>query len=58
LCYTASCIVTPVGGRPVRRLREESEEEEEEKEEEEEEVEVEEEEVFSRTVHRTATYRV
>ena len=24
LYYTASCIITPVGGRPVRRLREDS----------------------------------
>jgi len=24
LCYTASVIITPVGGRPLRRLREES----------------------------------
>ena len=35
LYYTASGIITPVGDRPVHKLR-----------------------VFSRPVHRTATYRV
>ena len=49
--YTASGIVTLVGGRPVHRLREKEEEEEEEKE-------GEEEEIFSQHVNGTATYRL
>ena len=28
-CYTASGVITPVGGRPVHRLREEEEEDDE-----------------------------
>ena len=35
LYYTASGIVTPIGGSPVHKLREEEEEEEEEEEKEE-----------------------
>jgi len=42
LYYTASNIITPVGGRPVHRLREDSLERR----------------VFFQPVHRTATYRV